>query len=187
LEFKVEEASVKKGSFIVSAALVVFTPCITGGADVSAQAAKTEVAKSTRQIVGDWVVACTDTDGGHKSCVMSQTLSSGKLKTPVSVLLIGKDRTGKLKGSLRMPVGVSLPPGVDIVIEKQGRFTVPYAACHRFGCFAPFELNASLLGKLKTATKITAIAHSVSQRALNFNFSGRGFAGAYGAYLAQSK
>jgi invasion protein IalB len=178
---------VKQASFVIAAALAALMPGSAESANAPGRAAKSEVAKSTRQVIGDWVVACIATDGGHKSCIMSQTLSSSKLRTPVSVFLIGKDRNGKPIGSLRMPVGVSLPPGVDIAIEKQDPLTVPYAACHRFGCFAPFDLNPSLLGKLKAASRITAIAHSVSQRALNFNFSGRGFAGAYAAYLAQSK
>jgi invasion protein IalB len=177
---------VKKRIFIAGTAIAVLVSGIAESAD-AAERAKAAAAKPTRQVIGDWVVACTGTGGGHKFCVMSQTLSSGKPKKPVSVFLIGKDQAGKLKGSLRMPVGVSLPSGVEVGVEKESRFTVPYAACHRVGCFAPFDLSASLVGKLKAATKITAVAHSVSQRALDFNFSGRGFASAYETYLAQSK
>jgi len=174
--------------FVRFGAVVAFvlTSYVATKAEAPVQAAKPS-AETTREVVGDWVVACSPPKTGHKTCVMTQTLASKKLKKPVSVLLIGKDRTGKLKGSLRMPVGVSLQEGVVIRIEHQDPFTVPFAACHRIGCFAPFDLNEPLVVKLKTATNITVVAHSVSQQALRFSFSTRGFSNAYETYLAQAK
>jgi invasion protein IalB len=118
---------------------------------------------------------------------LSQTLSSEKLKKPIAVFSIGNDHTGKLKGSVRMPVGVALPAGVVVGIEKQNPFTVPYAACHRIGCFAAFDLTEPLLGQMRRATKITVVAQSISQQALSLNFSMSGFPSAYEAYLKGSK
>jgi invasion protein IalB len=161
---------------------------IAGGAEapISAEPAA-GATKSTRQVVGDWVVACAAADQGHKSCVMSQTLASEKLRKTVSVLMIGKDQTGKLKGSLRLPIGVSLAAGVVIGIDGQDPFTVPYSACHRIGCFAPFDLTEPRIGQMKKASKITAVAESVSKQALNLNFSTRGFPAAYQAYLKDTE
>lgn len=143
--------------------------------------------KATRQVFGDWVVACTPSVQGHTSCMMSQTLASEKLKKTVSVFVIGKDSGGKLKGSLQMPVGVSLPAGVMVGIDNSDPFSVPYSACHRIGCFAPFDLTEPLLGKMQKASKITAVIHSVSNQPLSLDFSGRGFPAAYEAYLKQSR
>lgn len=170
-------------------AAVVAAVLGVGIADIQAvaRASPASPIKSTRQVIGDWVVACVPTTAGHKSCVMSQALASKKLQQRVSVFSIGTDQTGKLKGSFRVPVGVALKEGVVVDVENRDPFTVPYAACHRVGCFAPFDLNAPLLGKLKAATKITVVVHSVSQQALQFNFSARGFANAYEVYVAQSK
>jgi invasion protein IalB len=159
---------------------------VAGAAEVPA-AADAANAKPTRQVIGDWVVACMPPAKGHKSCVMSQTLSSEKLKKTVSVLTIGKDQGGKLKGSLRLPVGVSLPAGVVVGIENQNAFTVPFTACHRIGCFAPFDLTEPMLGQLRKASKISAVAQSVSKQALNLNFSTKGFPSAYETYLKESK
>ncbi len=154
-----------------------------GAAEVPTQAAL----QPTRQVIGDWVVECTPPEKGHKSCVMSQTLSSEKLKKTVSVLTIGRDQAGKLKGSLRLPVGVSLPAGVVVGIENQNAFTVSYTACHRIGCFAPFDLTEPMLGQIRKSSKISAVAQSVSKQALNLNFSTRGFPSAYETYLKESK
>jgi hypothetical protein len=114
-------------------------------------------------------------------------IAESKLEQPVSVFFIGRDGTGKLKGSLRMPVGLALKDGVVVGVEDREAFKVPYAACHRIGCFAPFDLSARSLGELKSATNISVVAHSVSHSALRFNFSGRGFARAYDTYIAWSK
>jgi invasion protein IalB len=124
---------------------------------------------------------------GRKTCVMSQTLVSEKLKATVSVLTIGKDQTGKLKGSLRLPVGVSLAEGVVVGLEDQTVFTVPYSTCHRSGCFAPFEVSEPMLGQIRKTSKITAVAQRPAQQALNLTFSTRGFPDAYETYLKESK
>lgn len=171
--------------FSIFAAFVLASNSTTR-AEGPMQVAKASAETATREVIGDWVVTCSP-KAGHKTCVMSQTLASKKLRQPVGALMIGKDRTGKLKGSLRMPVGVSLREGVIIKIEHQDPLAVPFTACHRIGCFAPFDLSEPLVGKLKTATNITVVAHSVSQQALSFNFSARGFPSAYETYLAQSK
>ena len=119
--------------------------------------------------------------------MMSQTLSSARLRKTVSVFTIGKNRAGKLKGSIRLPVGVALPAGVVVGIEKQKQFTVPYSACHRIGCFAPFDLTEPMLGQMQKASEVSAVAQSVSKQALNLNFSTRGFPAAYAMYLKESR
>ncbi|WP_409560799.1 invasion associated locus B family protein [Hyphomicrobium sp. MC8b] len=144
-------------------------------------------AEASRQVIGDWVVTCTPPISGHKSCMMTQALASGKLGQTVSVFTIGRDRAGTLKASIRVPVGVSLPDGVIVGIENGDRFKVPYSACHRIGCFAPFDLTEPLLGKMRKATKISAVAQSVSQRPLALNFSVRGFPAAYERYVNESR
>jgi len=157
------------------------------GAAAETRAETTAAAKPTKQVIGDWVVSCAPAANGHNACVMSQTLASQKLKKTISVLSIGRDRTGKLTGSLRMPIGVSLPAGVVVGVENRDPFNVPYTACHRVGCFAPFNVTEPLLGQMQKATKITVVAQSVSKQALNLNFSTRGFSDAYAAYVTKSK
>ena len=144
-------------------------------------------AAASRQVIGDWVVTCARSSTGNKSCTMTQTLASEKLGKTVSVFTIGRDRGGKLKASIRVPVGVSLPDGVVVGIEGSDRFKITYSACHRIGCFAPFDLTEPLLGKIGKATKISAVARSVSQQPLALNFSARGFPAAYERYVKESR
>jgi invasion protein IalB len=160
---------------------------LAGAAEIPTRTETTAAAKSTKQVIGDWVLSCAPAANGHNACVMSQTLASQKLKKTISVLSIGRDRAGKLTGSLRMPIGVSLPAGVVVGIANKDPFTIPYTACHRIGCFAPFDVTEPLLGQIRKSTKITVVAQSVSKQALNLNFSTRGFSDAYAAYVAESK
>lgn len=170
-----------------SAAVIVAAFPFICHAEAQMQVVKAGAEHATRQIVDDWVVACVPSDGKRKSCVMSQTLASKKLNQPVGMLLFGKDRNGKLKGSVRIPVGVSLASGAVVRIARQAPFTVPFTACHRIGCFAAFDMTESLIRQFKTAGNITVEVQSVSQKPLSFNFSPRGLPGAYESYLAQSK
>jgi invasion protein IalB len=145
------------------------------------------LAEASRQVIGDWVVTCTTATAGHKSCMMTQTLASEKLGKTVSVFTVGRDHAGKLKASIRVPVGVSLPDGVLVDIASGDRFKVPYSACHRVGCFAPFDLSEPLLGKMRKATKISALVQSASRQPLALNFSARGFPAAYERYVQESR
>lgn len=173
-------------STIAALAIVAIAPTAKG-AEAAAESVAAASSNVARQVFGDWVVACVPQKSGHQSCIILQTLASRKLKKPVSVFTIGKDRTGKLRGSVRVPVGVSLSEGVVVDIGAQGPFTVSYSACHPIGCFAPFDLTAPLVGDLKSAKQIAVVAHSVSQQVLRFDFSTRGFPAAYERYVAQSK
>jgi invasion protein IalB len=187
IEFGREAMFVKRLCWAIAALAIVAIAPTAKSAETQAESMTAASSKVTRQVFGDWVVACVPQKSGHKSCIMLQTLASQKLKKPVSVFTIGKDRAGKLKGSLRVPVGVSLSEGVVVDVGKQAPFTVSYSACHPIGCFAAFDLTAPLIGNLKSAKQIAVIAHSVSQQALKFDFSTRGFPAAYERYVAQSK
>jgi invasion protein IalB len=175
-------------AYIVSATISLCF-LLNGGASAADTSApsKGAAAGPAQQVIGDWVVACVPVGSGHKSCMLTQTLASQKLGRTVSVFAIGRDRSGKLKGSIRVPVGVALSAGVVVGVEDKNPFTVPYSACHQIGCFAPFDLTEPMLGQIRKATKISAVAQSVSQQALNLNFSTRGFPAAYEAYLKESR
>ncbi|WP_045835441.1 invasion associated locus B family protein [Hyphomicrobium sp. 99] len=178
----------KKSILRFSACAVLVAFAFAGVASAEAPAS-IDVAKAQprSEIIGDWLVACEAPVKGRKSCGLSQTLVSEKLKTTVGMLTIGRDQTGKLKGSLRLPVGVSLPEGVVVDLENQARLTVPYAACHRAACFASFDLTEPILAQVRKASKISATVQSTSKMPLNLTFSTRGFPDAYAAYVKESK
>ncbi|MBN9246139.1 MAG: invasion associated locus B family protein [Hyphomicrobium sp.] len=166
----------------------VAVAALAGAACAEAPASvKTANAQPAAQTIGDWLVACEAEVKGHKSCVLSQTLVSEKLNRTVGELTIDKDAAGKLKGSLRLPVGVSLPAGVVVDIEGNAALTVPYAACHRSGCLARFDLTEPLLGQMRKASKISAVVQDTSNKPLSLTFSTRGFPEAYAAYVKESK
>ncbi|HET6389290.1 invasion associated locus B family protein [Hyphomicrobium sp.] len=148
----------------------------------------TSKAQATNEIIGDWRVTCGAPAKGRKTCVLSQTLISAKLKKPVGVLMISRDDGGKLKGSLRLPVGVALQAGVVLGLENQAApLTLPYATCHHTGCFAPFDVSEPMLGQMGKASKISAVVQSTSKEPLNLTFSTRGFPAAYAAYVKASQ
>lgn len=139
------------------------------------------VIKESRMTVGDWVVACDERVEGKKSCLMTQTLSSARSGKTLSTLSIGKDRTGKLTGSFRFPVGMRLADGVVVDVEDKA-FNVAYSTCLRVGCIAPFEFTEALLGQTQKAKKMTATVQNGAQGPLALEFSLRGFSEAYKAY-----
>ena len=148
----------------------------------------TAKAQPTNEVIGDWRVTCGPPAKGRRTCALSQTLVSAKLKKPVGVLTIRRDDAGKLKGSLRLPVGVALQAGVVLGLENQAApLTLPYATCHHTGCFAPFDVREPMLGQMGKASKITAVVQNTFKEPLNLTFSTRGFPAAYAAYVKASQ
>lgn len=144
------------------------------------------VNKESRMTVGDWIVVCDERAEGKKSCLMSQTLSSARSGKTLSTLTIGKDRKGKLTGSFRFPVGMSLADGVVVDVEDKA-FNVAYSTCLKVGCIAPFEFTEALLGQTQKAKKMTATVQNGTQGPLALEFSLRGFSEAYQAYRNASE
>jgi invasion protein IalB len=169
---------------LITAVLILTGASVFSNAHAAGTKADPAAARPSTQLFGDWLVACSGPAPNAKTCQMSQTLSSTRLKKTVSVLTIAKDRNGKLRGSFRLPVGVSLAQGLVVSIDSKA-FNVPYSACHRVGCFAPFDLSAPMIDQLSKATKVSAVAQSTSNQNIALNFSTRGFRAAYDAYLKQ--
>ncbi len=170
--------------FAASALFALFAGGASAQAPPSIDVVKTQ---ATSEVIGDWLVACAPPSKGPRSCVLSQTLVSGKSNQPVGRLAIDKDQSGKLRGTLRLPVGVSLPAGVVLDLEKQtAPLSVPYEVCYRTGCLATFGVTEPLLEHLSKASKISAVAQNRAKEPLNLTFSTRGFSDAYAAYAKAS-
>jgi invasion protein IalB len=106
-----------------------------------------------------WIARCVS--NARKSpveCSIEETLvmaNSGQLIASV-VVRIPPDSHDPLL-TIRIPVGLYLPSGVNIQIDDGKPQPVPLQTCDLQGCFAEMPLSASVLAALKSGQRLSII------------------------------
>ncbi len=103
------------------------------------------------QTFKDWKGKCAS-NGGKQFCSINQTVFDGK-KNPVVDIFIRK--TDGKKGHppyiarIKVPLGVYLPAGMGLAVDKKGIANVPYTDCDPAGCNATVPLSQEVISKMK--------------------------------------
>lgn len=107
----------------------------------------------------DWGVRCEKPKNAPKeTCFIFQNHVTKKDHKPVLRIAVGyipsKDQPVAI---ITMPLGISLPPGVQIKVDDNEPVHVPVERCEPQGCRAGVILGDKLLGQFKAGTtaKIT--------------------------------
>jgi len=124
----------------------------------------------------DWASRCDKTAAGVKICYIYQNLL---LKTNKQRLLnltvgyFGKDKTPTALFTL--PLGVSLPGGVSIKIDKRKKVRIRYERCDKSGCIAPLVLRDEQLKAMQTGLKAKVAFFDTRGREISIPVSLLGF------------
>jgi invasion protein IalB len=141
--------------------LVVFLPVANPGlaqqaapADVAARAATDEFAARGRREArsisyGDWQKFCFKPGGAKTICrtSISGTFETGQIAVRIYVTEREGDSTARLQ--LFLPVGLYMPPGVKLTVDKGAAHKVPFTWCLTNTCIAGDLAKAALLRELE--------------------------------------
>ncbi len=98
-----------------------------------------------------WKGKCAS-NGDKKFCSINQTVLDEK-KNPVVDIFIrktdGKKGHPPYVARIKVPLGVYLPAGMGLAIDKKGIATLPYTDCDPAGCNTTVVLSKELVAKLK--------------------------------------
>lgn len=75
-----------------------------------------------------------------------------------------------------VPLGMAIPPGVQVRIDKEKPIKLKYTICHAAGCTAEITSTPELIGKLKKGKELVVIALNMVGKAVGFPISLTGFA-----------
>ncbi|MCB1739278.1 MAG: invasion associated locus B family protein [Gammaproteobacteria bacterium] len=108
----------------------------------------------------DWMGRCeTGKDDQGKElqvCYISQRLIMKEGKRPVLEVSVGYMQNDKQPAAFfTVPLGVTLPPGMQIQVDEQKAVRIPFAYCRDSGCIAPMPLNDDIVGQFKAGNKAT--------------------------------
>lgn len=149
----------------------------SGTAGASSQGQQTKV--------GAWNVAC---DGEGKNCAMAQIGNDSK-GTPVLEMVIRKlveplevgERTAIAVLDVITPLGVVLPEGLAVTIDKGQQETAPFQVCTEQGCLVREPIDSDLINRFKGGNDAVISVIAASQGEVSANISLSGFTKAYGS------
>jgi invasion protein IalB len=170
--FRHDLSSDPRAGILKSAAAIAITLAALAGfpGDSRAQG----VVRSVHQ---DWQIRC-DTPPGAQSeqCALMQSVVAEDRANVGLTVIVLKTADNKSR-VLRViaPLGVLLPAGLGLVIDKQDVGRAGFVRCLPRGCFAEVVMDDTLMGQLRTGQSATFIIFQTPEEGIGFPLSLKGF------------
>ena len=135
------------------------------------------------EVYQDWRVRCEEAgEDGPGRCFMFQNLVLREGNRQLLNLAIGfPQEDGPAVGILMLPLGIALPPGVQIQIDEGEPVRIQFEHCISAGCRAPFPLEEGLVESMKAGKQAKVTFYDASRRPVELPVSLAGFTAAYEA------
>ena len=106
----------------------------------------------------DWIVRCqsapADAFGAGEFCEMYQQVSEQDTEQTVLEVVIGYPQDAAQPVALfNLPLGMLLPPGVQMQIDDNQPIRFPVQLCLASGCRADIELSDALVGQMRAGAE----------------------------------
>lgn len=97
----------------------------------------------------------------------------------VAAVLI--EREGETRKSLRviLPLGVQLPPGTRVILDRGQPMNAPYVICFHNGCMSDYEASDELIGNMKKSERLVVQAINGQGQAVSLSLPLNDFGKAY--------
>ena len=127
----------------------------------------------------DWSARCETPRGAEReSCYIFQRLVTKKDDgfVPVLHVLVGYLTPDGEPGLFAtVPLGVSLPPGVQLSVDGGAPVSFGYSHCSNQGCLAALALTDALIAKLKAGNNAVVTFYTGSRKPVSITVSLQGF------------
>jgi invasion protein IalB len=130
-----------------------------------------------RSVHQDWQIRC-DTPPGAQSeqcALMQSVMAEDRANVGLTVIVL---KTADQKSRvLRViaPLGVLLPAGLGLVVDKQDVGRAGFVRCLPRGCFAEVVMDDTLMKQLRTGQTATFIIFQTPEEGIGFPLSLKGF------------
>jgi invasion protein IalB len=134
-----------------------------------------------RSVHQDWQIRC-DTPPGAQSeqCALMQSVVADDRANVGLTVIVLKTADNKSR-VLRViaPLGVLLPAGLGLTIDKQDVGRAGFVRCLPRGCFAEVVMDDNLMKALRTGQSATFIIFQTPEEGIGFPLSLKGFGEGY--------
>ena len=169
----------KTTTFVIGAVCALVLGLILGWAGRGLLTYPTSSATDTA--FQDWRLVCPAAIQKDGSCQMTDDLLDSKSHQEVARLIMGKEK-GALVLGITLPLGVSLEPGVGLVIGKDPMKIYAYRTCAQIGCVAVLPVDVKLLTSMQQAKDASIVFAGQDGKPIKLGFNMNGFADAQRAF-----
>lgn len=129
------------------------------------------------QVFGDWHLRCRPfQEGGPDTCILLQNLINPEKQQPLMQIAAGLWPPDKARGMIvTLPLGVTLPPGIQIKVDNNQMAAVPFVQCGMNGCQAHVALDDNLIQAMKAGLQGMVSFKDPANRPVQIPFSLKGF------------
>ncbi len=129
----------------------------------------------------DWAVRCRPaSEPDPRLCYMVQNIVTTEEKRRVLQVVVGRFGPERVLGALiSVPIGVRLPPGIDLRIDDKPQRGFPLELCNPGSCQAQVRLDDELLQSFKSGLKGHVSFQDAAGRPVTISFSLKGFTAAF--------
>ena len=112
-------------------------------------------ASTVSESYGDWTMSCTR-PADKALCIVVQSQGDSKTGRRKFGIELQAPRDGRSEGTVLMPFGLAIEPGVSFKLDEQvlGK-GAPYASCNSEGCLVPISFPTLATDGMKTAKTLT--------------------------------
>ena len=138
--------------------------------------AQTEGEQAPRAF-GDWTLQCGKVGASQEtSCILVQDVTEQESGRPVMQFAVGFWGAEKHRGIvITLPLGVRLPPGIQMKVDATEVGNLPFFQCRQNGCQVHANLDDALLSKFKAGNAGTVSFYDGTGRVIPVPFSLKGF------------
>jgi invasion protein IalB len=124
----------------------------------------------------DWEVACPP-QGSQGACTMNQLITNPEDGQPLMRVIVGypPELEGRPAMTFLVPLGVRLPPGLQLSVGSGEPAQFPYQVCLEQSCRADLPLESSLLQALRSGSSATLSLIGPRGNRVDLNISLMGF------------
>jgi len=178
-----------RGSLRKTALAALALPMVTGASFVAASlmapqmaTAQTASGEAPAQTAPNWATACSSKDRlTQLSCAMEQRVVLRQTGQALSNIVIQFPPAGEPVVSVRVPLGLSLPDGMTLLIDDAEQAKLPITTCEANGCFVRTPLTEALLGAMRKGSNLVMLVKNNRNAEVRIPFTLAGFSAAYDA------
>jgi len=131
----------------------------------------------------DWTVRCKMASqqafGSGDICEMYQQVDEQESQQTVLEIVIGYPSEGEQPVALFfLPLGIRLPPGVELRVDENEPVRFPIQLCSRNGCRADIELTSALVTQMRAGSEAVLVIADPQGRGVGLPLSLQGFSAA---------
>lgn len=155
--------------------MIAYLPRLALG--LLAALAMVAMAQAQQRDYGDWRYDCPQ----GQACRIYQSLAEQGAERAFLTMEVVRREQGGTYGSITLPLGIYLPPGVALRVDQGLTRELPVTVCLPGGCKVLLALDDKLLDAMKRGNRLRLRFYQASEDPVEVGLSLRGFTAGHAA------